>query len=242
MIPKIFQDDTGFYALRYFDGSGTVILPDLNTTLIWEFYDAGNNLRFTATLISTPPIEQDIDNDGDYLKVITIPLSGWDLGIVTISAFAEKDAEVIEPSPLINTAFEIIETLTGYCSVQDVIDYTGIKPADLEQDTIEQMNAVIGSWIIDVSATIDSFVNRTWDPPDTAPKPIKNLCTRAVANMVMISVQRRKAPIMQVGEFSVQAIEDILISGDMMKIIKAFKLFRPFKLGMSVPDFTETEE
>ncbi len=239
MIPKIFQDDTGFYALRYFDSGGSVISPDQDSSLSWEFYDVGDNLRFTATLISTPSIVEDTDNDGDFMKVISIPLTGWDLGLVTVNAFAKKDGFDIEPSPLVNIAFEIIETLTGYCSVQDVVNYTGVKADDLEQDTILQMNAVLGSWILDVSAIIDSLVNTTWSPPETAPLPIKNLCIRAVANMVMISVQRRKSPIMQVGEFSVQAIEDILIGGDMGNIIKAFKLFRPLKLGMRVPNITE---
>jgi hypothetical protein len=231
MIPKIRQDDFGYYAVRYFDAAGNVILPDLDATLYWEFYDSGNVLRFTATTVSVPPLVQDNDSEGDFVKVIDVPLVGWALGIVTVNAFAKKNAQNIEPYPMLATAFEITEAVDGYCTPTDVINYSGVKAEDLQQGSDNLLRSLLGSWISDADQIINEIIEKNYDPPSTAPFSIRNASMRMVSNMVLLSVQRRRNPIVSIGEFNVELLQDIMLTDD---ILKQILRSRTLKLGTSV--------
>ncbi|GAG44619.1 unnamed protein product, partial [marine sediment metagenome] len=115
--------------------------------LYWEFYDSGSVLKFTATTISDPAITQDSDIDGDFMKVIDIPLSGWALGIATVQAFAKKDGQEIGPYPMLASVFQVVETLVGYCSVADVVNYSGVLARDLGQDSENLLQTLLTDWI-----------------------------------------------------------------------------------------------
>jgi hypothetical protein len=238
MIPKIRQDDFGFYAVRYYDAAGNVILPDWDATLYWEFWDSGNVLRFTATTISTPALVQDTDSDGDYVKVIDIPLTGWALGIVTVKAYAKKNAQNIEPYPMLATAFEVVEQLEGYCTPTDVINYCGVKANDLEQDSDNLLRSLIGDWITQADKIIDEILHKTYDPVMSAPQSIRNASMRMVSNMVLLSVQRRRNPIVTLGEFTVEMLQDIMLTDDIHKQILRN---RTLKIGFGVYKGSEYE-
>jgi hypothetical protein len=223
MLPKIRLDDYGFYSIRYYDGDGNVILPDLDGTLSWEFRDSDDVLQFTATLSSDPAITQESDGDGDYLRVIDIPLTDWALGIATVQAFAKKNAQEIEPYPMLASAFEVIQEVEGYCSAQDVINYTGIRTDDLERGSEAALQSLLTSWILDATDMIDEFCNQSWTPVEDAPRGVKNCCMRMVANLIMSSIQRRKSPIVQIGEFTVRMVEDIFLSDDIKERLTLYR-------------------
>ncbi len=231
MIPKIRQDDFGFYAIRYYDANGNVILPDWDATIYWEFRDSASVLQFTATTISTPALVQDNDSDGDFVKVIDIPLIGWALGMVTVTAFAKKNSQNIEPYPMLATAFEVVEQVDGYSTPTDVINYCGVKRVDLEQGSDNALRSLLGSWISDADKIIDEIIKKTYDPPSTAPFSIRNASMRMVSNMILLSVQRRKNPIITIGEFNVELLQDIMLTEDIHKQILRN---RTLKIGTSV--------
>lgn len=243
MIPKIRQDDFGFYAVRYYDAASTVILPDWDATLYWEFRDSGNVLQFTATTISTPALVQDNDGDGDFVKVIDIPLTGWALGIVTVKAYAKKNTQNIEPYPMLATAFEVVEQLEGYCTPTDVINYCGVVAKDLQQGSDNLLRTLLADWISQADGIIDEILHKTYDPVSTAPFSIRNASMRMVSNMVLLSIQRRKNPIVVVGEFNVEMLSDIMLTDDIHKQILRN---RTAKIGIGVykgSDYEpETEE
>jgi len=98
------QDDYGYYAVEVFDALGNPAIPDWNATLYVEFYDAGNNLRFTATTASTPPLQA----AADYVYVEELPLTTYDLGVVTARTYAQLLGVNFEPQPMVDPAFEVV--------------------------------------------------------------------------------------------------------------------------------------
>lgn len=225
MIPKIQQSDFGFYAVRFFDGEGNVILPDLDASLKIEFRDSNDTLQFTATLLSDPPLVQAIDSVGDFIKVSTIDLSGWAIGIVLVSVFSKKDGDDIIPSPLIATAFEVVVDIVGYCGINEVKDYSGVNYDDLDLENENELDQIISTWIAEATDYIDNYTGISFEEPDI-PKSVANVCKRITSNMVVMAVERRKNPLVQIGDFNVQMLEDDLVSDDMKewldKIIKQF--------------------
>lgn len=226
MIPKVQQSDFGFYAVRFFDGEGTVILPDLDATLIIEFRDANDTLQFTATLLSTPALVQGLDSVGDFIKVSGIDVSGWALGVVLVSVFSKKNGDDITPSPLVATAFEVVLDIVGYCGINEVKDYSGVQFRDLDLDNESELDQIISSWIAEATDYIDNYTGLTFTSP--IPNTVANVCKRITSNMVIMAVQRRKSPLIQIGDFNIQMLEDDLVSDDMKewldKIIKQFGL------------------
>jgi len=237
MIPRIVQTDYGYYALKYLDGEGNVILPDLDTSLYWEFYDATDTLKFTATLLSTPAITQDSDSEGAFLKVTGIDLASWALGIVYAKCFAKKDTDDIQPAPMLANAFEIIAGFDGYCSTTDVIQLTGIKYQDLELSNDTELDIVLAGWILDATDIIDIWTNNSWQ--DIAvPRGIKNICMRMVANLVHLSVERRKSPLVQIGDFNIEMIEDAMLTDEIKKLMEYYTLKK--KINQSTQIFAAT--
>jgi hypothetical protein len=242
MIPKIRQDDFGFYAIRYYDAIGNVILPDWDGTLIWEFRDSASVLQFTGTTSSSPALVQDNDSDGDFVKVIDIPLTGWALGFVTVTAYAKKNAVNVEPYPMLATAFEITEQVDGYCTPTDVINYCGVTRNDLQQGSDNALRSLLGNWIQDADQIINEILNKNYDPPSTAPFSIRNASMRMVSNMVLLSVQRRRNPIVTIGEFTVELLQDIMLTDDIHKQILRN---RTLKIGTAVyrgSDYEDEDE
>lgn len=231
MIPKIRQDDFGFYSIRYYNAVGGVIIPDWDTTIFWEFRDSADVLQFTATTISTPALVQDNDSDGDFVKVIDVPLIGWALGMVTVTAYAKKNLQNIEPYPMRATAFEVVEQVDGYCTPTDVINYCGVKKVDLEQGSDNALRSLIGSWISDADQIINEILQKSYDPVSSAPFSIRNASMRMVSNMVLLSVQRRRNPIVTLGEFTIELLQDIMLTDDIHKQILRS---RTLKIGTAV--------
>lgn len=102
---KYAQDDYGYYAVDFFDEFDVPAIPDWNATLYFEFYDADGVLQFTATTTSTPALQA----AADYVYIENIVLTGWAIGIVTVRVYAQLAGVDFEPSPLVASAFEIID-------------------------------------------------------------------------------------------------------------------------------------
>lgn len=219
-LPKIQQSDLGYYALRFLDGGGGVILPDLDPSLKWEFRDSGSTLRFTATLLSTPPIIQDIDGIGDFFKVSGMDLTNYTIGIVQVSAFANVGGSPIQPDPLLALAFEVVEDIVGYCSRNDVKNYSGIQYEELDLSDENELDTVLNSWIAEATDYIDFYTKDTFLV--NTPKGIEMICMRIVSNMAQLAMQRRKTPLIQIGDFNVTILEDKIITKEMKEALDLY--------------------
>jgi len=102
------QSDLAYADFRIFDDSGVALSADMDASFQWEFYDSGNNLRFTATTSSSPIIESGSDTLGTYYFVRNIDVSAWDLGIARVEISANVSSESISPSPYVENVFQII--------------------------------------------------------------------------------------------------------------------------------------
>jgi len=243
MLPKIRTDDYGYYTIRYYDGEGNIIAPDLDATLSWEFYDSEDTLQFTATTSSDPAITQEEDANGIYFKVIDIPLTDWAIGIVTVKAYAKYDGYEMEPYPMLATAFEIIEAIEGYCTVEQVLAVMAVDPVDIGLSTEVARNAAIANWIVEMSSLIDDYCNQTWTA-ETVPYSIVNTCARMVANFIVGIVQRNKSPVVRVGDYTIQNANDDIFTEDITKILDRQRKGNTLNiaLGSLNPDEYETDD
>ena len=107
----------------------------------------------------------------------------------------------------------------GYCTAEDVIAYSGVTPADLQQSDMTALKNLLNGWIAETTGIIDKYVNQSWQI-GSEPQEISNACFRMVANMVGLAIQRRKSPVVQTGEFNVKLVQDQVMSDDVKELLK----------------------
>lgn len=105
---------------------------------------------------------------------------------------------------------------TFYSTAQDVIDFTGILPGDLNLVDIsggdtasEQLVTIIEGWLEEVKDLIDRDRNRDYaaESPDIPPG-IHFIAKRIAANMVAQAVLRRDSPIIRINDYAVKMVSD----------------------------------
>jgi len=129
----------------------------------------------------------------------------------------------------------------GYSTPEDVIAYSGVTAADLQQDTETGLYALLNTWIMEVTQIINSHCGQSWTI-GAEPSDISNACTRMVANIIGLAVQRRKSPVVQVGEFNVKLVQDQVMSNDVKELLeKHRKSGSPLlAVGSTLPDEEDT--
>lgn len=97
-----------------------------------------------------------------------------------------------------------------YCTVEDVILVTGVKPEHLKLDKKEDpdgaLETLITKWITQSMALIDSHCNRTFDNAidPTAYSVAESVCLRITANMVALTQARKDTPLVKVNDWKVE--------------------------------------
>lgn len=168
--------DYGYYAVAFYNTLDERILPDWDSSLKIEFRDSEEKLRFTATVSSTPSLQQGTDSDGSYVYVNNIDLSGWALGNVETRVYAKKEEVNIEPYPLYGWAFEVItETtpdsvfpgeITSPDLLADLRDYLRDKP---------ELNRIIADYETKAASFIQSIQKAVSRINSTPPLGVCNL-------------------------------------------------------------------
>jgi len=224
MNPKLYASDLGYYAVRFRSETGAPIAPDADGTLVMEFRDSADVLQFTATLVSTPALAI-VDTDPEDIHVIVngLDISTWSMGPVSVKTYAKHDGLDMIPSPFMATAFEIIgEEDYGYCLVSEVIEATGVEPAQFDLETAGELATLLGSWIQQASSIINSYCRTTW-AIGTQPAGIRRAALMMVAEIVAVAIQRRKSPFVQVNNFTVKQVEDSLLTSEVTKLLDLYR-------------------
>ena len=124
--------------------------------------------------------------------------------------------------------------MAHYSTVDDVIEFTGIRPGDLgleddPQGTTDpesaesKMRILIESWLVQVKDLIDQNRNRDFhEEEDGVPPGIHNIALRVCANMVAQAVLRRDTPIVRVDDFNVRTVEDRVITSAIKDDLKQY--------------------
>lgn len=116
-----------------------------------------------------------------------------------------------------------------YGSQADVIALTGVEHGDLGLEDAAALNTVLGGWLEDAKSLIDGETKRDFDAEVLAgklpavPRGVASIANRLVANMVAIAIQRRKSPLVQMGQFSVEISSDEVLTEALRKDLKPFK-------------------
>ncbi len=106
-----------------------------------------------------------------------------------------------------------------YSTPQEVIRYTGVRPADFEitapvdgKTPEELLEEVIEGWLEQAKNFIDADRNRNFTAEGEVPAGIHNIALRLVANMVAQAQIRRQTPIVRHDDFTVQMVEDTIFT------------------------------
>lgn len=97
-----------------------------------------------------------------------------------------------------------------YCTVEDVIQVTGVKPSSLKLDKKDDpdgaLETLLNKWINQSTALIDSYCNRTFDESidQTAYAVAESVCIRITANMVALTQARKDTPLIKVNDWKVE--------------------------------------
>ena len=103
-----------------------------------------------------------------------------------------------------------------WISVENVTDFTGLKPQHLKLDKTDtnRLNEIVTDWITQSEALIRSYCNMkgTCNNVDDA---VKNVCLRLTSNMVALSIARRDTPITQPNDWTVTILSSEIFSQDL---------------------------
>jgi hypothetical protein len=99
-----------------------------------------------------------------------------------------------------------------YGTPQDVIFLTGIKPDDLgfhdEAEPDKALYDLLTQWLDRIGVAIDIRLGEgTVRNTDSRYKGLIDVSVRTTAKMVTVAIQQRTNPIVQIGDFSVGAVD-----------------------------------
>jgi hypothetical protein len=94
-----------------------------------------------------------------------------------------------------------------WISVENVTDFTGLKPQHLKLDKTDtnRLEEIVTEWIQQSESLIQEYTHnyKGLEDDDEVPDAVKNVCLRLTANMVALSVARRDTPITQPNDWTV---------------------------------------
>lgn len=114
-----------------------------------------------------------------------------------------------------------------YCTADEVIQLTGLKPQHLRVDTtaadggVSELKSIIGTWISQCESLINSYCNTSFDDEDV-PGAVENVCLRMASNMVAFSQTRRDTPLVKVDDWKVAISSSSIFTNDLKLDLKPF--------------------
>jgi len=110
-----------------------------------------------------------------------------------------------------------------WISVDDVINFTGLKPKhlNLEKDDTTGLNNIVSDWINQSQDLINMYTNRNYTD-DTVRDAIRNICLRLTSNMVSLAIQKRDNPIIKVNDWTIQGLSSDIFTDDLKDDLKPF--------------------
>ncbi len=126
---------------------------------------------------------------------------------------------------------------THYSDASEVIEYTGLRPSDLDIEQVideeteevtktadEALEELITGWLVQVKNLIDQDRNRDYHAEGAVPDGIHNIALRMTANMVAQAIMRRDTSIVRVDDFSVQMVDDQIFTAAIRRDLARFPM------------------
>ena len=110
-----------------------------------------------------------------------------------------------------------------WISVDDVINFTGLKPKhlNLEKDDTTGLNNIVSDWINQSQDLINMYTNRNYTDENVR-DAIRNICLRLTSNMVTLAIQKRDNPIIKVNDWTIQGLSSDIFTDDLKEDLKPF--------------------
>ena len=110
-----------------------------------------------------------------------------------------------------------------WISVDDVINFTGLKPKhlNLEKDDTTGLNNIVSDWINQSQDLINMYTNRNYTDENVR-DAIRNICLRLTSNMVSLAIQKRDNPIIKVNDWTIQGLSSDIFTDDLKDDLKPF--------------------
>jgi len=137
-----------------------------------------------------------------------------------------------------------------YSTPEKVISYTGVRPQDFyleddgEKTAEEKLKEMIEGWLLQVKDLIDADRNRDYNKEvdegkrEKVPPGIENIALRMAANMVAQAQLRRETPIVRHDDYSVDMVEDKVMTNAIKNDLARF----PFKFDVKLMHTGKTKE
>ena len=110
-----------------------------------------------------------------------------------------------------------------WISVDDVINFHGLKPKhlNLDKDDDSKLETIVSGWIEQSQDLINMYTNRNYTDETVRPA-IQNICLRLTGNMVSLAIQKRDNPIIKVNDWTIQNVPSDIFTDDLKHDLKPF--------------------
>jgi hypothetical protein len=110
-----------------------------------------------------------------------------------------------------------------WISVDDVINFHGLKPKhlNLDKDDTTTLETIVSGWIEQSQDLINMYTNRNYTDETVRPA-ICNICLRLTSNMVRLAVQNRDSPIIKVNDWTIQSVPSDIFTDDLKDDLKPY--------------------
>ena len=110
-----------------------------------------------------------------------------------------------------------------WISVDDVINFHGLKPKhlNLDKDDTSKLESIVSGWIEQSQDLINTYTNRNYTDETVRPS-VQNICLRLTANMVNLAIQNRDSPIIKVNDWTVQTVPNDIFTDELKEDLKPF--------------------
>lgn len=110
-----------------------------------------------------------------------------------------------------------------WITVNNVTDFTGLKPQHLKLDKTDntRLTEIVTDWILQSEDLIKSYTHNNFTD-ETVPDAVRNVCLRLTANMVALSMARRDTPITQPNDWTVTILSSEIFSEDLKDDLEAY--------------------
>ena len=112
-----------------------------------------------------------------------------------------------------------------WISVDNVTDFTGLKPQHLKLDKTDtqRLEEIVTEWILQSESLIKEYTHNYKDvEDDDVPDAVRNVCLRLTSNMVALSVARRDTPLTQPNDWTVTILSSEIFSDDLKEDLEPF--------------------
>jgi hypothetical protein len=123
-----------------------------------------------------------------------------------------------------------------YCSVNDVVDFTGIKAEDVGiAEAPEKFKAWVESLIAQADSMIDAHCRRSFDPEEADAKYrdlLAGISMKITANLIMKSLQLRTSPVEKIDDFVIRVADSSVITEDIKESLALLPIAPNIGIGI----------